>query len=1148
MTQLQSSFPRAVHRVLQVDSDREAAQAARALLAAGESATFDVEWVRSCAEGVEALRRSAYDVVLLSYDPGEEAGLRLLERKPLEDTTPVVLLVDGPLSETDRRAAEPDVMECLDRADLTPALLQRSIRYVIERRRTSEARREAELRFHLLMEAVGAIVWQADPATMEFSLVSQEAETLLGHPVSRWLEDPGFWLEHVHPDDRPGVLDVWRNGMGSGECRMMEYRMVAADGRFVWLRNVVRTAEVGGRAVRVGVMVDVTDRRRAEEALHLQERSLEAITEGILISDPRQPDNPIVHVNSAFLGITGYGIEDVLGRNCRFLQGPGTDPVAVREMRDAVESGGGFSGEILNYRRDGEPFWNQVSFSPLRDLEGRITHYVGVQRDVTERRKLSQRVEVERARLAAVIQQAPAFMATARGPDHVFVMANARYRQLVGDRELIGRPVREALPEVVEQGIVEILDEVYRTGTPFVATELPMLLQTRQDRPPEERILTFVYQPLREEDGSVSGILAHGLDVTEQARTQERLRTAEAHYRRLVTTAPLTVYALDSAGCFIELNPAAERLLQRPAETLIGRRFSEIIAPEDRDRAEGMFRRAIAGAVEQDGESLRIVRPSGEQRLLNVTFAPIRDAQVTGVHGIARDITEERAREHRARMLTAALDNLHEGVSVMTAAGEFLYANAAHARLLGYDPDAADGVTLNSFLGNEPGDVDQLRQVFDTIREEESWSGRIRSRRRLDGETIPLDAFISRVWEGERELFFVVLRDASSAISRDQHLRRVERLASVGTLIGGVAHELNNPLHAIRNFAELMLLDDRAADDRESLEIIRREADRAAKVVADLRLIARETQDEVGTRTPVDLNDVVQHVLRVRRYSLDTNNVRVREDLGAALPPVLANRSEIEQVILNLVVNAEQAMAAQARERTLILRTRHTPGGAVLHVVDSGPGISPDHLTRIFDPFFTTKSPGEGTGLGLSLVHSIITEHGGHIEVDSEVGQGTAFRFDLPRAPDQTAGAPETGAAADEPHVSLRVLVVDDEPAIRSVTARFLTRSGHRVDSAVEGEEALRMIRESDYDLILSDLRMPGLSGEELYAKLSEMGGGLEERVVFLTGDVASESVARLIAETDVPVLVKPIAFDHLARTVRAAARTALERTDPDGV
>jgi CheY-like chemotaxis protein len=209
--------------------------------------------------------------------------------------------------------------------------------------------------------------------------------------------------------------------------------------------------------------------------------------------------------------------------------------------------------------------------------------------------------------------------------------------------------------------------------------------------------------------------------------------------------------------------------------------------------------------------------------------------------------------------------------------------------------------------------------------------------------------------------------------------------------------------------------------------------------------------------------------------------------------------------------------------------------------VDSGPGIPEEYLERIFDPFWTTKEPGQGTGLGLSLVHSIVAEHGGEIRVDSEVGKGAAFAVELPRAPAAPPGA-AGGGSTPRP---LRVLVVDDEAPIRRSLARYLERRGHRVDEASDGREALARVQEAGaapYDVILADLRMPGVSGDRLLAELRVRGDGAEDRLVLITGDALSDHVAAALAASGVPVVFKPFELEQVARAVEQRARVPGER------
>jgi PAS domain S-box-containing protein len=555
-----------------------------------------------------------------------------------------------------------------------------------------------------------------------------------------------------------------------------------------------------------------------------------------------------------------------------------------------------------------------------------------------------------------------------------------------------------------------------------------------------------------------------------------------------------------------------------------------VIEPDDLTAAEALFGSLLSGAEAAVETTMRVCRPSGEARWVRIDAVAIRHAgEVAGAHGIARDITHERERESRMRLFAAALENLTESVNVLDDRGRILYANTAHARMLGHDPGRAGEV--GAFAS------DEIRPVLAEARERGVWRGLLQLRRE-DGTPIAVDAHMERLEQEGHSLIFTISRDVGDELEREHRLRRAERLATIGTLVGGVAHELNNPLAAIVGFTQLLLMDERTASEREDLETIRREAERMAEIVANLRMLARDTPESRPGREAVDVADVLRHVLRTRAYALRTHNVRVSEEIDPELPAVMGDRSQLEQVVLNLVVNAEQAMATCDRPGVLVVGARPSGTGVALHVSDNGPGIAPGHLQRIFDPFFTTKGPGEGTGLGLSLVHNLVAEHGGEVRVESRPGAGATFRVDLPATARAVAPPREAGEAP--PSAPRRILVVDDETSVRRVIARSLARRGHRVDEAAEGGEALGLVDAArgagdSYDLIISDLRMPGLDGMQLLARLRQQDETMAERLVFLTGDTADEACMRIRSEARIPVLTKPIDMTELARVVAAA-------------
>lgn len=503
--------------------------------------------------------------------------------------------------------------------------------------------------------------------------------------------------------------------------------------------------------------------------------------------------------------------------------------------------------------------------------------------------------------------------------------------------------------------------------------------------------------------------------------------------------------------------------------------------------------------------------------------------------------------EERERQLRQMIDVVPHFLFIKDEQGRFLIANEAMARAHGTTPQAMVGRT-DEELGVEPERAARYRaddlDVIDRGKPQFLSGGTATN---ADGEVRVFETLkVPFTRDGtHRPAVLGLVRDITEERERERQFRRAERMASLGTLVGGVAHELNNPLSAVKGLSQLMLMDPRSDDDTEALETIHHEADRMARIVADLRLLARQSQEaEAPPRGPVDLNELVHHVLRVRAYSLSTHNAVVVEDLQPDLAPVLADSGRLEQVLLNLIVNAEQAISAATPPGTITIRTRSRPRGVSVSVQDTGPGIPTEHLERIFDPFWTTKAPGEGTGLGLSLVHDIVTAHGGTIRVDSEPGHGARFTVLLPAA---GSIAPATDAhepSGPAPERSLSILVVDDEAPVRATLVRYLRRRGHRVDEAADGAAALEHIEAARaarvaYDAIVSDLRMPGLDGAHLLARLREQDEGMDRRLIFLTGDAASPAVERLLADAQAPVLMKPFEFSTVAAMIREVVTSA---------
>ena len=367
-----------------------------------------------------------------------------------------------------------------------------------------------------------------------------------------------------------------------------------------------------------------------------------------------------------------------------------------------------------------------------------------------------------------------------------------------------------------------------------------------------------------------------------------------------------------------------------------------------------------------------------------------------------------------------------------------------------------------------------------------------------------------------------------------------EKLSAVGEFVAGVAHELNNPLAAVMGFAEI--LRDTGADSKYSrqLDLIYKAAQRCHKIVQSLLSFARRHQPE---RKPVHVNELVEAVLEIIAYSLRTGNIEVITVLDKKLPQVMADGHQIQQVLLNIINNARQAIEAHQAGGKITISTTATDLNVRIIIRDNGPGISAENLRRIFDPFFTTKEVGKGTGLGLSLCYGMIKEHGGNIYAESPPGEGAIFVIELPAFRDAANPAVASVVPPVErlnPHEGegKRVLVIDDEAAILQLVADSLRRTGFQVDTVGDGLAALQRLKADKYDVTLCDWKMPGLNGQDVYEQLQSFNPDLCKRMIFITGDVINDRMRKFLESQERPCLSKPFVIGDLRAVIRSVLKS----------
>ncbi len=413
-------------------------------------------------------------------------------------------------------------------------------------------------------------------------------------------------------------------------------------------------------------------------------------------------------------------------------------------------------------------------------------------------------------------------------------------------------------------------------------------------------------------------------------------------------------------------------------------------------------------------------------------------------------------------------------------------------------------------------------------------TGKWRHRKR-DGTVFPVEITSHSIVFDGREARLVLMTDITERQHAEEALRKSEKLAAIGQLISGVAHELNNPLSSILILVETLLQDPRPLEDTEALTTIRDQARRSRTIVRDLLSSARGGPMR---RQLTNVTDLLNRTARGLAPQVDDLGATLDISIDGALPEVEMDPTAIAQVITNLVVNGAQAAKAGGRVR---LRAAAKADRLELVVEDNGPGISTADFSRLFEPFFTTKPPGAGTGLGLAVSRGIVEVHNGTLRAENVAGAGARFTVSLPLPPAEPQAAAATPTRADTARDGApRVLIIDDEPSIRMALRRFFVKREWLVDEAGDGAAALRALLAPDapdYTLVVSDLKMPGISGITLHDRLLAERPAIVSRMIFSTGDIVSADAREFIDRVQAPVLQKPFELATLDATISRYAR-----------
>jgi PAS domain S-box-containing protein len=849
----------------------------------------------------------------------------------------------------------------------------------------------------------------------------------------------------------------------------------------------------------------------------------------------------ILGVNEAAVKQYGWPREELLGLSITELRPP-EDIERFKERLAGLASQPTHVGLWRHRRRDGTLFTVDVHTQEIvfRGRRSRLT----IAADVSAQLKDSEGRRAAEELVHTIVRSAPViFFKLDKEGRFVLVEGNANVAQDHPPLDLIGRSALEVYGSTLllrEDGVLITGSEAVRR---VLAGETIRGFVQLGETCYDNHLL-----PLWR-DGEVTGVIGISNDVTERFRAEKTMRASEERYRLIVETATEGIWVLDPEFRTMFANRSMAAMLGYTPAEMLGKTPFDFLDETLQPQVRRQLAVRAGGIIE--GREYCYRHRDGSLVWARISSSPLRDerGETVGVLAMVTDNTAQRraqealsASERRFRRL---IEHSPDAIAVSNG-NAFIYANPRVCSLTGYSSEELAEGAFAPLLSS-------AEQALMLKRDEELLEGRplppfTYHLRRKDGTAVDVEISSLRIeWQGAPAVVSFI-RDVTERNRLEMRLRLADRLASVGTLAAGVAHEINNPLAYVHaNLASAReIIDAAAATSPESLprlgeaaEALREAqegAERVRVIVRELKIFSRSDDLHVG---PVDV-----HKLLGASANMAWNEIRHRarlvKDYAQRLPPARGNEARLGQVFLNLLVNAAQALPEGSADRHEIrIMTRAEGDRVIIEVRDTGAGIAPEHRPHLFDPFFTTKAAGSGTGLGLSICHNIVTSLGGELTVESELGKGSTFRVSLPAAVEQPASAPpapEVPAAARRG----RVLVVDDEPQIGSAIVRTLRRD-HDVEVATRARAALERLRGGEaFDVILCDVMMPEMSGLELHAELSRTDSRLAERIVFITGGAFTAQTQALLDGMPNQCISKP--FDIVLLRALVGERVAGRR------
>jgi len=1049
-------------------------------------------------------------------------------------------------------------------------------RDITEKKLAREALRESEERYRNLLEL--APVGIAVQAEGKVVFTNTAGARLIGAQSSEEVTGKDI-REIIHPDQFEDSRERIRRMM-AGEPGMYpsENTYVKLDGSPVPVDVIAAPVTYRGKPAVQIIATDISKRREAERAIRESEERyrelVESIDDLLYITDGA---GKIVYLNSALERLTGYTRDELIGNNYMDLVAPESHE-KIKEVFNIQKKGGAVGPyEISFIDKNGNTKIIEVQEQVVWEGK-RIAQVRGIGRDITERKHAQERI----AHLNHVLE-------SIRTIDKLIVRVEDKNTLLEGACEILCEVsgyyfvwiglIEEGHTRVVPAahwgfedgylGNITVTWDDTPTGRGPVGTAIRMkrsfVLNDMASNPDfcvwREEALKRGYRSLMavpimigkrvygalpvyydhvdvfdEEEVTileeVAGDIAFALTAIdaeeERKRSNAALAESEERYRSLIDNLPIGIYRNTPGedGRFIFSNNALLTMLGvssfKELETLSPAHFYQ----DHSDRR--VFSDNLLKMGKVSGVELRLKKIDGTPLWGSVTARVVCNDNGTPSYFdcTLEDITERKKAEETVReseeKFRSFFETSRDIVFITSQDGTVLDINEAFEDMLGYARDETLSKNITYFY-KDPHDRDRFRETVDSLGFVRDFELAVRRKNGTFADCI-ITATVRRDRDGTVIGYQGTMRDISEKKQMERQLIQAEKLSSLGGILSGVAHEMNNPLTSIIGISQMIMRGPIPEDIRAKLDVIHRESIRTAKIIQGLLTFAREHKPE---RRMISVNKIIEESYHLREYEFRVDNIAMKLELSKDLPLTAADPYQLQQVFINLINNGHDALVG-GEGSLLTIRSFYRDNGIVIVFQDDGPGIPERDIEFIFDPFFTTKEVGKGTGLGLSIVYGIIREHGGKIEVTSSPGNGATFTIFLPVTKEITEQVEPVVARTVKPSGKKTVMVVEDEESLRNMIAEVLERDGYRVQQCDGGQQAIEMMKLKRFDAIVTDLKMPGIGGKELYTFVQKYYPELAPRVLFITGDVLSKETQTFFKITGNTYIEKPFEIEVL--------------------